>query len=239
MLESQLCTLYFVPTPIGNLEEITMRSLRILREVAFIYAEDTRTSGVLLKKYEIATPMRAFHSFNEHQALAGIVSLLKSGTDIALISDAGTPGISDPGFLLARECNEAKIPYTCLPGATALIPALVMSGLPVDKFYFEGFLPHKKGRMTRLKIITASPQTVVLYESPFRLIKCIRELGEHAGPERKAAIIREISKIHEHCHAGTLGELLIELESGKIPTKGEIVIVLDAFQAPKEKESPR
>lgn len=216
--------LYIVPTPIGNLEDMTLRAIRVLREVAVILAEDTRTSRRLLDHFEIKTPLRAFHSHNEHAKLERVVEELASGADMALISDAGTPGISDPGFLLSRECQRRGIPVTCLPGPTAFVPALVASGLPCDTFHFEGFLPHKKGRQTRLKYLSALPHTFVLYESPFRLLKCLEELSAHCGPERPACVAREISKFHEEVKLGALSELLAHFSSKDV--KGEIVVVV-------------
>ena len=183
--------LYIVPTPIGNLEDITLRALNVLKSVDLILAEDTRTSKKLLDHYEIETPMRSFHAHNEHKVLSNIIEQLKVGTDMALISDAGTPSISDPGFLLVRACRENEIELTCLPGATAFVPALVMSALPSDKFYFEGFLPHKKGRQTRLKYLATLHCTFILYESPYRLVKCLQQLAEHCGAERKVAVCRD------------------------------------------------
>ncbi len=218
--------LYFIPTPIGNLEDMTYRAVRTLEEVDFIYAEDTRTSKKLMQHFNISTPLRSFHAFNEHKEIDNIIGLLDSGVNIALISDAGTPGISDPGFLLARACREANIAVTTFPGATALIPALVSSGLPCDKFHFEGFLPHKKGRRKRLEYIASLPETVVLYESPHRLGKCIEELEAICGSDRKATVCREISKLHEEIKHGTLAELKAYFPKGK-KIKGEIVLVLD------------
>lgn len=217
--------LYLVPTPIGNLEDMTLRSLRVLKEVDLILAEDTRTSGVLLKHYEISKPVRSFHMHNEHQKLQEIIDLLEAGTEIAMITDAGTPGISDPGFLLVRACREADIAVTCLPGASAIIPALAASGIPCDKFFFEGFLPQKKGRQTRLKYIAEVDSTVVLYESPHRLVKCLEQLAEFTSPNRIACVCREISKLHEEFKKGTLQEL-IQYYKFEGKSKGEIAIVL-------------
>lgn len=217
--------LFIVPTPIGNLEDITYRGVAVLKKVGLILAEDTRTSGRLLKHFEIETPMRSFHAFNEHKVLESYVDQLQSGSDIALISDAGTPGISDPGFLLIRACVEAGVSVTCLPGATAFVPALVASGLPCDKFFFEGFLPHKKGRQTRLNYLSELNYTFILYESPHRLIKCLKELGEKCGLDRKASVAREISKVHEESNTQTIGELIEDYES-RPSVKGEIVIVV-------------
>lgn len=216
--------LHLVPTPIGNLEDITLRALRILKEVDVILAEDTRTSKKLLQHYDIDTPLRSHHAHNEHATVAKIVEDLQSGTRIALITDAGTPGISDPGFLLVRACVQAEVAVECLPGATAFVPALVSSGLPMDKFFFEGFLPHKKGRQTRLKYLSALPYTFILYESPFRLVKCLEQLQEHCGTERLACVCRELSKLHEEVKTDTLANLQQYFSSKKV--KGEIVVVV-------------
>ena len=218
--------LYIVPTPIGNLEDITLRALRVLKEVDLILAEDTRTSSVLLKHYDIHTPLRSHHKFNEHETTASIVSELKAGRQIALISDAGTPAISDPGFFLVREAVQADIEVQCLPGATAFVPALVDSALPNDRFFFEGFLPQKKGRQTRLQQIAQLEHTVVIYESPFRLLKTLEQLAEVCGSQRQATVSREISKLHEDTQRGTL-EMLVRHFTAN-PPKGEIVICLDA-----------
>lgn len=218
--------LYIVPTPIGNLEDITLRALRVLKEVDLILAEDTRTSSVLLKHYDIHTPLRSHHKFNEHETTASIVSELKAGRQIALISDAGTPAISDPGFFLVREAVQAGIEVQCLPGATAFVPALVDSALPNDRFFFEGFLPQKKGRQTRLQQIAQLEHTVVIYESPFRLLKTLEQLAEVCGNQRQATVSREISKLHEDTQRGTLEMLVRHFREN--PPKGEIVICLDA-----------
>ena len=218
--------LYIVPTPIGNLEDITLRALRVLKEVDLILAEDTRTSSVLLKHYDIHTPLRSHHKFNEHETTASIVSELKAGRQIALISDAGTPAISDPGFFLVREAVQAGIEVQCLPGATAFGPALVDSALPNDRFFFEGFLPQKKGRQTRLQQIAQLEHTVVIYESPFRLLKTLEQLAEVCGSQRQATVSREISKLHEDTQRGTLEMLVRHFREN--PPKGEIVICLDA-----------
>lgn len=217
--------LYLVPTPIGNLEDMSIRAINTLKEADIILAEDTRNSGKLLKHFEIETKMESYHAHNEHKRVEHYLQILKSGTDIALISDAGTPGISDPGFLLARACQEEGIKVTCLPGANAFLPALVASGLPCDKFFFEGFLPHKKGRQTRHLFLKELPYTFVLYESPYRLIKCLQELKEHCGGDRKACVAREISKLHEEFNTDTIDEL-IEDYSNRPSIKGEIVIVV-------------
>lgn len=216
--------LYVVPTPIGNLEDITYRAIRVLKEVDFVLAEDTRTSGILLKHFEIKKTMFSHHKFNEHKTVENVVNKIKGGESAALISDAGTPGISDPGFLIVRECIRNGIEVQCLPGATALIPALVNSGLPNDRFCFEGFLPQKKGRMTRLKTLTEESRTMVFYESPHRLLKTLTQFAEYFGAERQVAVSRELSKIHEETVRGTLTEV-IELFTQKEP-RGEIVIIL-------------
>lgn len=217
-------TLYIVPTPVGNLEDMTFRAVKVLGEVSLILAEDTRTSGVLLAHYGITTPLRSHHKYNEHDAVAGIVAQLEGGMDIALVSDAGTPGISDPGFMLSRECRRAGIDVVCLPGATAFVPAIVSSGLPCDRFVFEGFLPPKKGRLTRLRMLAADARTCIIYESPKRLQSTLRQLAEVFGPEREAAVCREISKLHETVHKGTLYELEIYFQQNN--PRGEIVIVI-------------
>ena len=216
--------LYIVPTPVGNLEDMTMRAIRILREADFILAEDTRTSGVLLKHFDISTPMQSHHKFNEHDSVASVVDRIEGGSTVALISDAGTPGISDPGFLISRECRRRGIVVECLPGATAFVPALVASGLPCDKFVFEGFLPVKKGRVTRLSILADDERTFILYESPHRLQRTLRQLVEIVGENRDAAVCREISKIHETIHRGTLKELSDYFTENQ--PRGEIVIIV-------------
>jgi 16S rRNA (cytidine1402-2'-O)-methyltransferase len=217
--------LYLIPTPIGNLEDITLRGLRILKEVSLILAEDTRTTGNLLKHYEIKNRLQAFHIHNEHQVLAGIVERLAAGEDMALVSDAGTPAISDPGFLLVRECLKNDIEVESLPGATAFVPALVQSGFPTDRFFFEGFLPHKKGRQTRLKELSEMPYTLVFYESPHRLIKTLEQFSEFFGPETPVSVSRELTKIHEENVRGSLAEVTEHFKS-KPAVKGEIVIVV-------------
>jgi 16S rRNA (cytidine1402-2'-O)-methyltransferase len=220
--------LYIVPTPIGNLEDITLRALRILKEVSVVLAEDTRTSKRLLNHYGITTPLRAFHAHNEHAVVERVVDELAGGATLALISDAGTPGISDPGFLLARACHKRGIRVECLPGATAFVPALVASGLPCDTFHFEGFLPHKKGRQTRLKYLAVMPHTFVLYESPFRLIKCLEELIVVCGAERQACVARELTKLYEEVKTASLAELLAHFS--KKDVKGEIVMVVAGLE---------
>lgn len=216
--------LYVVPTPVGNMEDITFRALKVLREVSLILAEDTRTSSVLLKHYDIHTPLRSHHKFNEH-ATAQLMAEEALVRDIALISDAGTPVISDPGFMLVRACVEKGVEVQCLPGATAFVPALVNSGLPNDRFYFEGFLPQKKGRQTRFKALAELEHTFIIYESPFRLQKTLEQLAEYLGPERRASVSREISKLHEQTIRGTLAELSEYFR--QTPPKGEIVLIVD------------
>ena len=213
---------YIVPTPVGNMEDMTLRAIRILREADLILAEDTRTSSVLLKHYDIHTPLRSHHKFNEHGTSAGVVQELLAGKQIALIRDAGTPGISDPGFFLVREAAAAGVEVQCLPGATAMVPAIVDSALPNDRFFFEGFLPQKKGRQTRLMQLAQLEHTFIIYESPFRLVKTLEQLAEHLGPERPASVSREISKLHEDTRRGTLAELAEHFKAN--PPKGEIVI---------------
>jgi len=220
--------LFVVPTPIGNLEDMTLRAVRVLKEADLILAEDTRTSGFLLKHFEIKTPMVSHHKFNEHKTVEGIVQRLKAGQIIALISDAGTPAISDPGFLVVRACVENDIEVECLPGATAFVPALVASGLPNDRFCFEGFLPQKKGRQTRMQLLAAETRTMVFYESPFRLVKTLTQLGEVFGPERKASVSREISKFHEETKRGTLAGLAEYYTLH--PPKGEIVLIVAGLE---------
>ncbi|MCF6171587.1 MAG: 16S rRNA (cytidine(1402)-2'-O)-methyltransferase [Bacteroidales bacterium] len=216
--------LYLIPTPIGNLEDITLRAIRILKEVDVVLAEDTRTSGKLMKHYDIQTKMMAFHLFNEHRVVNSIVRRVAGGETMALITDAGTPAISDPGFLLVRACIKNNIEIECLPGATAFVPALVNSGLPSDRFFFEGFLPHKKGRQTRLKELAQMPYTIIFYESPHRLLKTLLQLIEHFGPGRPASISRELSKLHEEVVRGSLEEIHRHFQEKTI--KGEIVLVV-------------
>ena len=218
--------LYLVPTPIGNLKDITFRAIEVLQEVDLILAEDTRTSGKLLKHFEITTQMHSHHMHNEHKTTAAIVAHIKSGQSVALISDAGTPAISDPGFLLTRACVEAGIEVDCLPGATAFVPALVNSGLPNDKFVFEGFLPPKKGRQTRLKLLAQETRTIIFYESPHKLLKTLAQIIEYFGEDRPVSVSREISKLHEQTIRGTAQEVLSVFEA-KAP-KGEIVLIVGA-----------
>ena len=217
--------LYVVPTPVGNLEDITLRALRVLKEADLILAEDTRTSSVLLKHYDIHAPLKSHHKFNEHETSNDVADRILAGLNVALISDAGTPGISDPGFMLVRACVERGVEVQCLPGATAFVPALVDSGLPCDRFYFEGFLPQKKGRQTRLMKLAEQEHTMIIYESPFRLQKTLEQLAEYLGGERQASVSREISKVHEETRRGTLAELVQSFKER--PAKGEIVIIVD------------
>lgn len=216
--------LYVVPTPVGNLEDMTFRAIRILKEADLILAEDTRTSGILLKHFEIKNAMMSHHKFNEHKTVDGIVNRIKAGETVALISDAGTPAISDPGFLVVRECVRHGIEVHCLPGATAFVPALVASGLPNDRFCFEGFLPQKKGRMTRLNSLAEEKRTMIFYESPYRLLKTLGQFAEVFGSDRQVAVCREISKIHEECVRGTLAEVMEYFTMNE--PKGEIVVIL-------------
>ena len=219
-----MAKLYIVPTPIGNLEDMTLRAIRVLGEVDFILAEDTRTSSVLLKHYNIDKPLRSHHKYNEHATVASVREAIEAGRDVALISDAGTPGISDPGFLLVRTCVEAGIEVETLPGATAAIPALVQSGFPCDKFCFEGFLPQKKGRQKRLTELENEGRTIIFYESPFRVVKALEQFAEHFGEERRVAVVREITKKFEQTVRGTLAEAIAHFKAH--PPKGEFVIVL-------------
>ncbi len=225
--------LYLVPTPVGNLEDITYRALKVLKEADLIIAEDTRTTGILLKHFEIKNAMWAYHKFNEHQAVAGVIERLKAGDMVAVVSDAGTPGISDPGFLVAREAIKAGVEVSCLPGATAFVPALVASGLPCDRFCFEGFLPPKKGRATRLALLSEETRTMIFYESPHRLAKTLLQFVEVFGADRQVAVCREISKVHEEIRRGTLEEVASYYET--VEPRGEIVIVLSGAEEEKKK----
>lgn len=216
--------LYLVPTPIGNLEDMTFRAVKVLQEADLILAEDTRTSGKLLKHFEITTQMHSHHMHNEHKTVEGLVDRIKNGQTLALISDAGTPAISDPGFLLTRACVEAGLEVDCLPGATAFVPALVNSGLPNDKFVFEGFLPVKKGRQTRFLLLAEEERTMIFYESPHKLVKTLKNMVEFFGDDRSISVSREISKLHEETVRGTAAEVLKHFEV-KAP-KGEIVIIV-------------
>lgn len=229
-----MAKLYLIPTPVGNLEDITLRALRILKEVALVLAEDTRTSAKLLKHYEIGTPLLSHHKFNEHQQVSRIAGRIAGGEDVALISDAGTPGISDPGFLLVRTCIEQGIDTECLPGATAFVPALVNSGLPSDRFCFEGFLPQKKGRQKKLLSLVEEERTMIFYESPFRLVKALEQMAEVFGENRRACVAREISKFFEDFQRGTLKELTAHFSENGV--KGEIVIIVDGKPKKEEEE---
>ena len=216
--------LFLVPTPVGNLEDMTFRSINVLKNVDLILAEDTRTSGVLLRHYDISTPLKSHHKFNEHTEVPKIAEKVLGGENIALITDAGTPGISDPGFLLVRECRKLDVEVECLPGPTAFVPALVASGLPCDRFVFEGFLPLKKGRATRLQELSKDERTIIIYESPKRLERTLRQIAEFFGETRDACVCREISKIHETYHSGTLKELISFFSQNQV--KGEIVLII-------------
>lgn len=218
--------LYIVPTPVGNLEDITLRALRVLKEADLILAEDTRTSGILLKHYDIHNHMQSYHKFNEHKTVEYLVERMKAGQTLALISDAGTPGISDPGFLLARECAKEGVEVQCLPGATAFVPALVASGLPCDKFVFEGFLPQKKGRQSRLKELAAEDRSIVFYESPYRVVKTLMQFREIFGGNRDVAVCREISKVHEQIVRGSIDNAIEHFNV--VEPKGEFVIIVGA-----------
>ncbi len=230
-----MAKLYVVPTPVGNLDDMTFRAIQVLKDADCILAEDTRTSGILLKHFDIRTRTQSHHKFNEHQTVEGIVNRIEAGETIALISDAGTPAISDPGFLLVRECRRRGVAVECLPGATAFVPALVASGLPNEKFCFEGFLPQKKGRATRLAQLAEEPRTIIFYESPFRLLKTLTQFKETFGGERDASVSREISKLHEETVRGTIDELIAHFTERE--PKGEIVIVVaGAPEKPKVKK---
>jgi probable S-adenosylmethionine-dependent methyltransferase, YraL family len=227
-----MAKLFVVPTPIGNLEDITLRALRILKEVDFILAEDTRTTGLLLKHFDIRKKMFSHHKFNEHQTVNAVVSRILSGEKAAVVSDAGTPGISDPGFLLVRECIARGIEVECLPGPAALIPALVNSGFPTDRFCFEGFLPPKKGRQSRMQLLAEEERTVVIYESPYRVLKTLTQLMEHMGEERTVSVSREISKLYEETIRGTLKEVISHFTVNE--PKGEFVIVIAGKEKPEK-----
>lgn len=220
--------LFLVPTPVGNLGDMTYRGVEVLRSVDLILAEDTRTSRVLMQHYGIETPLQSYHIFNEHQTVAGLVERLKSGTTIAVVTDAGTPGISDPGFLLVREAVKEGIEVECLPGATAFVPALIDSGLPCDRFTFLGFLPHKKGRQTALKALVGEERTMIIYESPYRIVKLLEELISVVGEGRQVSVSREISKLHAETARGTLAEVLAHFKQKEV--KGEIVVILAGNQ---------
>ena len=230
-----MAKLYVVPTPVGNLEDMTFRAVSVLKQADLILAEDTRTSSVLMQHYDIHVPMQSHHKFNEHETSAQMAEKIASGLNVALVSDAGTPGISDPGFILVRECTRLGVEVECLPGATAFVPALVQSGLPNEKFCFEGFLPQKKGRETRLREIAAETRTQIIYESPYRLLKTLIQLSKVMGENRPAAVCREISKKFAETQRGTLGELIAHFT--EVEPKGEIVLIVGgASEGPKEKK---
>ena len=229
--------LYLIPTPVGNLEDITLRAIRILKEVDLILAEDTRTSGILLKHYDIKKPLLSHHKFNEHETVARISERILSGESIALLSDAGTPAISDPGFMLVRQCVNSGIDVECLPGATAFVPALVISALPCDRFCFEGFLPQKKGRATKIASLKDESRTMIFYESPYRVVKTLSQFAETFGPDRPAAVCREISKIHEECVRGTLAELIEHFTTHE--PKGEIVMLVGGKEDKEKKDTEK
>ena len=224
-----MAKLIVVPTPIGNLGDMTLRAIEVLKSVDIILAEDTRTTGKLLKHFEIETRMQAYHMHNEHKIADRIVQQIDEGNEIALVSDAGTPAVSDPGFLLVRSCIKQGIKVECLPGPTAFVPALVISGLPVDRFVFEGFLPHKKGRQKRLQSLSEETRTIIFYESPYRLKKSLTQMSEHFGQDRQAVVVREISKIYESANRGTLQQLIEQFDAGELLAKGEIVIVVSGI----------
>lgn len=226
--------LYVVPTPVGNLEDMTFRAIRTLKEADLILAEDTRTSGILLKHYEIKNALQSHHKFNEHKTIEPLIQRMLAGETIALISDAGTPAISDPGFLLVRECVRNNIEVQCLPGATAFVPALVSSGLPNDRFCFEGFLPQKKGRQTRLMALKEENRTMIFYESPYRLVKTLTQLSEHLGSHREVAVCREISKLHEETVRGTIDEVIAHFTTNA--PRGEIVLIVGGTAQNREEE---
>lgn len=228
-----MAKLYVVPTPIGNLEDITLRAINILRDVDFILAEDTRTTSHLLRHLGIEKPMYSHHKFNEHATVGRVAESIAAGRDVALVSDAGTPGISDPGFLLVRKCVEEGIDVVTLPGPTALIPAVVQSGFPCDRFCFEGFLPQKKGRQKRIQELSSEPRTIILYESPYRVVKCLEQLAEVFGAERRVAVVREITKKFEQTVRGTLSEAIAHFKAHE--PKGEFVIVVAGYDAKAER----
>ncbi len=226
--------LYIVPTPIGNLEDITLRAIRILGETDLIFAEDTRVTRKLLAHLEIQKTVQPFHAHNEHKALSSVIDRIQASNSVALVSDAGTPGISDPGFLLVRECLSKGIEVECLPGPAALIPAIVASGFPCDRFVFEGFLPHKKGRQTRLKAIAEETRTTILYESPHRLVKCLGQIVEFMGADRHVCVARELTKMFEEFKRGTAAEVMAYYEEH--PPKGEIVMIIEGAEPKKAKK---
>ena len=224
--------LYIVPTPVGNMEDMTLRAIRVLKEVDLVLAEDTRTSGILLKHFDIKNQLMSHHKFNEHGTATGVINRLLAGQDVALISDAGTPGISDPGFFLVREAVRAGIEVQTLPGATAFVPALVSSGIPCDRFAFEGFLPQKKGRQTKILSLAHEERTMIFYESPYRVVKTLEQFAEAYGEDRQVSVCREISKVHEESVRGTLSEVIIHFK--ECEPKGEIVIVLAGYKEEKK-----
>ncbi|MBQ2122920.1 MAG: 16S rRNA (cytidine(1402)-2'-O)-methyltransferase [Bacteroidaceae bacterium] len=226
--------LYLVPTPVGNLEDMTLRAIRILKEADLILAEDTRTSGMLLKHFDIKNKLCAHHKFNEHQTAAAFASRIAAGETIALVSDAGTPAISDPGFMLVRACVERGVEVQCLPGPTAFVPALVASGLPCERFTFEGFLPQKKGRQTRLQSLAEEERTMIFYESPHRIVKALQQFAETFGAERRMSACREISKLYEESVRGTIAEVLAHFEANE--PRGEFVLVVEGAETAKEKK---
>jgi 16S rRNA (cytidine1402-2'-O)-methyltransferase len=230
-------TLFLVPTPVGNLEDITARALRVLRECDLILAEDTRTSGNLLRHFEIQKPMLSYHKFNEHQTAEAFASRIAAGETMALVSDAGTPGISDPGFMLVRACVDKGVRVECLPGATAFVPALVASGLPCERFTFEGFLPQKKGRNTRLQELQSEPRTMIIYESPYRIVKSLAQFAEVFGADRRMAAVREISKKFEECVRGTIAEVLAHFTEHE--PKGEFVLIVEGAPQIKNKDKKK
>lgn len=227
-------TLYLVPTPVGNLDDITLRALRVLKEAELVLAEDTRTTGMLLKHYDIKARLYAHHKFNEHQTADAFAARIAAGETMALVTDAGTPGISDPGFMLVRACVARGARVECLPGATAFVPALAASGLPCERFTFEGFLPQKKGRSSRLEELREEPRTMVFYESPYRVVKTLGQLAETFGPERRVAVCRELTKLHEEYVRGTLGEALAHFRQNE--PRGEFVIVVEGCGGRKKRE---
>lgn len=227
-------TLYLVPTPVGNLEDITLRALRILKEVDLVLAEDTRTSGMLLKHFDIQNRLMSHHKFNEHQTADAFAARMAAGETMALVSDAGTPGISDPGFMLVRACVERGVTVQCLPGPTAFVPALVASGLPCERFAFEGFLPQKKGRASRIEALRTEQRTMIFYESPYRMVKTLGQLAEAFGPDRRCSACREISKLHEESVRGTLAEVQAHFEQTE--PRGEFVLVVEGGEPPKKEK---
>ena len=227
-------TLYLVPTPVGNLEDITLRALRILKEVDLVLAEDTRTSGILLKHFDIQNRLMSHHKFNEHQTAGAFAARMAAGETMALVSDAGTPGISDPGFMLVRACVERGVTVQCLPGPTAFVPALVASGLPCERFAFEGFLPQKKGRASRIEALRTEQRTMIFYESPYRMVKTLGQLAEAFGPDRRCSACREISKLHEESVRGTLAEVQAHFEQTE--PRGEFVLVVEGGEPPKKEK---